>query len=73
MKSPKYEQCDELIDRTRVVWRSRIGRDISPDEAQQIAANMTGFFSVLSEWSRQHPLNEAGETPPNLKGADDER
>jgi hypothetical protein len=38
----------------------RLGRDLSPDEAKQIAANVTGFFSLLAEWSRhegQAPLN----------------
>jgi hypothetical protein len=43
---------DELIGRTRAVWQSRKGRDLSRDEAEQIAANVTGFFAILAEWSR---------------------
>jgi hypothetical protein len=53
----------ELIGRTREVWQPRLGRDLSPEDARQIAANVTGFFSVLSEWSRAEmptPANDAG-------------
>jgi hypothetical protein len=54
---------DELIGRTREVWQPRHGRDLSPEDARQIAANVTGFFSVLAEWSRAEmpsPANDAG-------------
>ena len=43
---------DDPIERTREVWRPRLGRDLSDDEAKQIAANVTGFFTILAEWSR---------------------
>jgi hypothetical protein len=55
---------DNLIDRTIALWQSRLGRDLSPEDARQIAANVTGFFSVLAEWSRAEmptPANDAGE------------
>jgi hypothetical protein len=54
---------DELIGRTREVWQPRRGHDLSPEDARQIAANVTGFFSVLAEWSRAEiptPANDAG-------------
>ena len=35
----------DQIERTREVWQPRVGRDLSRDEAKQIAANVTGFFS----------------------------
>jgi hypothetical protein len=60
---PSHAANDNLIDRTRQVWQSRIGRDISDEDARQIAANVTGFFSVLAEWSRAEmptPANDAG-------------
>jgi hypothetical protein len=53
----------ELTGRTREVWQPRLGRDLSPEDARQIAANVTGFFSVLVEWSRAEmptPANDAG-------------
>ena len=43
---------DDLIRRTRQVWQPRLGRDLSGEDARRIAANMTGLFSVLAEWSR---------------------
>jgi hypothetical protein len=43
---------DDLIERTREVWQPRVGRDLTRDEAKQIAANVTGFFSILAEWAR---------------------
>ena len=42
----------DLIGRTRAIWQSRTGRDVTRNEAQQIVANVTGFFAVLAEWSR---------------------
>jgi hypothetical protein len=60
---PSHAANDNLIDRTRQVWQSRIGRDITDEDARQIAANVTGFFSVLAEWSRAEmptPANDAG-------------
>jgi hypothetical protein len=54
---------DELIGRTREVWQPRLGRDLSAEDARQISANVTSFFSVLAEWSRAQmstPPNDAG-------------
>ena len=53
---------DELIKRTCEVWQPRLGRDLSSEDARQLAANVTGFFSVLAEWSRAEmptPSNDA--------------
>jgi hypothetical protein len=43
---------DALVRRTREVWQPRLGRDLSDDQAQQIAASVTGFFAILAQWSR---------------------
>ena len=53
---------DELIRRTREVWQPRLGRDLSREDARQIAANVTGFFSVLAEWSRAEMPSPANDT-----------
>jgi hypothetical protein len=47
---------DNFVDRTIALWRHRLGREVSREDARQIAENVTGFFSVLNAWSR-------GETP----------
>jgi hypothetical protein len=55
---------DDAIRRVRQVWQPRLGRDLSFEDARQIASNVTGFFSVLAEWSRAENL-----TPANDPGA----
>ena len=47
---------DNLIDRTRKVWKPRLGRGLSGEEARQVAENVTGFFAILAEWSRAEQL-----------------
>jgi hypothetical protein len=42
---------DKLIEQTRRLWRSRLGRDVSRQDARQIAENVIGFFAVLAKWS----------------------
>ena len=49
---PSDPANDNLIDRTIALWRPRLGRDLSREDARQIAENVTGFFKVLAEWSR---------------------
>jgi hypothetical protein len=39
------------IARARQIWQPRIGRDLTDEDARQIAENVTGFFAVLAEWS----------------------
>jgi len=41
-----------LLDRTCQVWQPRLRRDLSPEDARQIAENLAGFFELLAEWSR---------------------
>ena len=54
---------DHLIQRTQQVWQPRLGRDLSREDARQIAANVAGFFSVLAKWSHVEmstPANDPG-------------
>ena len=62
---------DDLTRRTRQVWQRRLGRDLSREDARQIAANVSGFFSVLAEWSRaemRSPANDAGKPDASESG-----
>jgi hypothetical protein len=47
------------------IWRPRLGRDLSREDARQIAENITGFFDVLAEWSRPErgPAKARGRQP----------
>jgi hypothetical protein len=49
---PSHAVNDNLIERTRKVWKPRLGRDLSREDARQITENVTGFFAMLAEWSR---------------------
>lgn len=40
------------IVRTRTIWQPRVGCDLTDEDARQIAANVTGFFTLLAEWSQ---------------------
>jgi len=51
MKAPRAAN-DNVIDQTIAVWQPRLGREISREEARQLAENVTGFFSILHEWFR---------------------
>lgn len=42
----------KLIRKTREVWQPRMGRSLDDDEAQRIASNFSGVFSILIEWER---------------------
>jgi hypothetical protein len=62
---------DKLIDRTRQVWQSRMGRELSHEDARQIVENVTGFFSILYEWSRDEravPANDSDTAHPESSG-----
>jgi hypothetical protein len=53
---------DNLIDRTHEVWKPRLGRDLSREDARQIAENVTGFFTILAEWARAEMPAPANDT-----------
>jgi hypothetical protein len=60
---PLNSANNNLIDRMRQLWQPRLGCDLSREDARQIAANVTGFFSLLAEWSRAEmpsPENDTG-------------
>jgi hypothetical protein len=59
---------DNLIDRTREVWQTRLERDLSREDTRQIVENVTGFFALLAEWSRAEmpsPANDTGKPAPS--------
>jgi hypothetical protein len=55
-------QIDRQTARTRQVWQPRLGRDLTDEDARQIAQNFTGFFGILAEWSRAEKLAAANDT-----------
>jgi hypothetical protein len=58
MKSPPTN--DNLINQTIGLWQPRCRRDLSREDARQIAENVAGFFSILAEWARdEKPATDA--------------
>ena len=60
---------DNIIERTIETWQPRFNRDLSQEDARQIVENVTGFFSILAEWSRTEVLDAAKASDhPGLTG-----
>ena len=47
-----HTASNRLIEKTRKVWQPRMQRNLSDEDARQMAENVTGFFAILAEWSR---------------------
>jgi hypothetical protein len=64
---PSRAANDNQIDLTRQVWKPRLGRDLTNEDARQITQNVTGLFGILAEWSRAEKLAAANDaaTPNN--------
>ena len=58
----------ELTEHTVATWQPRLRRRLSNEDAREITENITGFFTILAEWSRQEGRDGA-ET--NTSGGDD--
>jgi len=55
----------QLTARTRETWQPRVGRNLSDEDAREIAENVTGFFRLLLEWEAREKgrtTREADET-----------
>jgi hypothetical protein len=44
---------DKFLDETIKFWQPRMRRELSREDARQIAENLSGFFRVLLEWDAQ--------------------
>ena len=49
---PSHALSNKLIEQTHKVWQPRLQRNLTDEDARQIAENVTGFFAILAEWSR---------------------
>ena len=43
----------EFLDRTVAIWQSYSGGRLSLRDAREITGNITGLFSLLSEWKEK--------------------
>ena len=42
-----------MRNHTIVFWSERSGQEFSQEDARQMVANVSGFFTVLAEWERR--------------------
>ena len=52
---------DNLIDRTLEVWQPRNANRLSDEDARAILENVTGFFTLLSEWETNEQQKKSGQ------------
>lgn len=58
LRMPNRSELD-ITQRTITVWQPRAQRELSADDARQIAENVTGFFRILETWRRQAATTDA--------------
>jgi hypothetical protein len=56
---PSHAANDILTGRTRQFWRPRTARNLTDEDARQIAENVTSFFGVLAEWAQAEKMAAA--------------
>ena len=60
---PSHALKNDLIDRTLEVWQPRLGRDLTREDARQIAENIVGFVEILNEWRIEEATASMGRQP----------
>jgi len=71
---PSHATNDNHVDLTRQVWKPRLGRDLTNEDARQITQNVTGFFGILAEWSRaEMPVTASDTAEPSTSDAGEVR
>jgi len=43
----------ELTEHTIAVWQKRTPRRLNKEDAREITENLSGFFTILAEWSHK--------------------
>ncbi len=50
---------ERLHDETLDIWQRRTCRELTPEDAREIAQNATGFFRLLLEWKKSADTTDA--------------
>jgi hypothetical protein len=51
------KQTQDIINQTIAFWGERSGQEFSQEDAREMVANVSGFFTVLAEWERRSTEN----------------
>ncbi len=68
LQPPMRMTRQKLTEDTIAVWQPRTPRRLSEEDAREITENLTGFFAILAEWSRNEAhdgaaVDREGATP----------
>jgi hypothetical protein len=58
----------ELTEHTIATWQPRLRRCLSNEDAREITENISGFFTILAEWSHRE---ERDSSETNTSGGAD--
>jgi hypothetical protein len=67
------KQAPDILNHTIAFWNVRSGQEFSQEEAREMVANVSGFFTVLAEWERRAKAEhlEKKEVNPKCCGKED--
>ena len=57
-RSTGDSEHDAFIEKTRLFWSERAGREISTEDAREISERMYEFISILVRWDKQDKLKK---------------
>jgi len=57
---PMHEPTDDFLHSTRTFWQSRTDRQLTTEDARQIAESVTGFLQTLIRWHRDDRHERGG-------------
>jgi hypothetical protein len=49
-RTPRTEVTKDYIEATREFWQAHTPRELSREDAREMAHNLVGFFNVLRDW-----------------------
>ena len=47
------KQTQDIINQTIAFWSERTEQEFSHEDAREMVANVSGFFTVLAEWEHR--------------------
>jgi hypothetical protein len=51
----------DILNQTIAFWSERTGQEFSHEDAREMVANVSGFFTVLAEWQRRTTEDEGSD------------
>ena len=61
------ESNQEFLEHTRRFWQQRTDRQLTLEDARQIAANVAGLFQVLAQWAEAERLPHSNSTAGEVR------